>query len=180
MKRLQRAAVLSELVKRMREHDSWCGETHLQKATYILQELVGVELGYDYLLYKHGPFSFDLREELGELVGDGLIRYQPQGPRYGPRITVTPQAENVAEIYPKTIARTANAVEFVAEQLDGRGVVDLERLATAFYVTHEQLAETVEERARMLRSLKPHITEAGALRAVREIDQIISEAGTLS
>ncbi len=65
MKRLQRAAVLSELVKRMREHVSPCGETNLQKATDILQELVGVELGYDYLLYKHGQHPSICARSLG-------------------------------------------------------------------------------------------------------------------
>src|SRR6266508_496167 len=78
MKRLQRAALLTELVEQMRAHDSWCGETHLQKATYFLQELLDVEMDYDFVLYKHGPFSFDLRDELGDFVSDKLIRYQPQ------------------------------------------------------------------------------------------------------
>lgn len=179
MKRLQRAAVLAELVKRMREHESWCGETHMQKATYLLQELVGVDLGYGFVLYKHGPFSFDLREELGDLVGDGMIRYEPQQPPYGPRITVTPQAENVTNIYPKTIARHAKEVDFVAERLDARGVVELERLATAFYVTREAGEESVEARAQRLRSLKPHVSELAAESAVREIDQVIADAAAL-
>lgn len=176
MKRLQRAAILTELVRRMREQESWCGETHVQKATYILQELLGVDLGYDFVLYKHGPFSFDLRDELGELFADGLIRYQAQMPPYGPRITVTDEAESVHEIYPKTLARHADRIGFVAEKLDARGVADLERLATALYVTREAPDATPEERARMLRLLKPHVPDQAALRAVREIDEISAEA----
>src|SRR5919204_6560345 len=118
MKRLQRAALLTELVEQMRAHDSWCGETHLQKATFFLQELLGVDLDYDFVLYKHGPFSFDLRDELGNFVSDKLIRYQPQVPPYGPRIAVTEEGAAVQEIYPKTVARHSDQIAFVAEKLD--------------------------------------------------------------
>ena len=60
MDRLRRAALLTRLIQRLRDRGSWCGETHLQKASLLLQDLTGVPLGFDYILYKHGPFSFDL------------------------------------------------------------------------------------------------------------------------
>lgn len=176
MKRLQRAALLTELVEQMRAQDSWCGETHLQKATFFLQELLDVDLGYEFIVYKHGPFSFDLRDELGELVSDRLIRYQPQLPPYGPRIATTDDAERIQETYPRTLARHQDKIRFVAEKLDARGVVDLERLATALYVTLEAPQTAREERARALRALKPHIPEPLALQAVEEVDQIRTDA----
>jgi hypothetical protein len=180
MKRLQRAALLTELVEQMHEHQSWCGETHLQKATFFLQELLGVDLGYDFIVYKHGPFSFDLRDELGGFVSDKLIRYQPQVPPYGPRITVTDEGENVQEIYPKTVARYADKIAFVAEKLDARGVIDLERLATALYVTLEAPQASDEQRASLLRQMKPHIPEPAALRAVHEVDEIRAQAEAIA
>ncbi len=180
MKRLQRAALLTELVEQMREHESWCGETHLQKATFFLQELLGVDLGYEFVVYKHGPFSFDLRDELGGLVSDKLIRYEPQLPPYGPRIAVTEDAAKVHALYPKTLARHANQIAFVAEKLDARGVIDLERLATALYVTLDAPGAATQTRARSLRELKPHIPEPAALRAVEEVDQIRAEAEAIA
>jgi hypothetical protein len=63
MNRLQRAALLTELADKLREQGSWCGETHLQKATYFLQTLRLVPTGYDFILSKFGPFAFDLAEE---------------------------------------------------------------------------------------------------------------------
>jgi hypothetical protein len=179
MKRLQRAAILTELVEHMRSHDSWCGETHVQKATYMLQELDLVELDYDFVLYKHGPFSFDFRDDLGSFVTDGIIRYEPQPRPYGPRIALTPEANRVREIYPKTLERASEDIEFVAAKVDGRGVVDLERLATALYVTREAILREedggVEARAWRLRILKPHVPEPNAVAAVEEIDKVLSE-----
>lgn len=180
MKRLQRAALLAEVVERMRDQDSWCGETHLHKASYFLQELLGVDFGYEFVLYKHGPFSFDLRDELGELLSDGLVCQEPQRPPYGPRIAVSAEAESVKEMYPKTLRRHGEKIAFIAEKLGARGVVDLERLATALYVTGEAPGASVEERARRLRILKRHVSEQAAFRAVREIDAIRSEGEALA
>lgn len=180
MKRLQRAAVVTALVERMREHDSWCGETHVHKATYIAQELLRIDLGYPFVLYKHGPFSFDLRAELGSFAADRLIRYQPQAPPYGPRIAVTEQGESVQALYSSTVARYADQLDFVAEKLDARGVVDLERLATALYVTRQAPDAGPEERAMMLRLYKPHVPEPAAMRAVEELDNIRAEVEALA
>lgn len=180
MKRLQRAALLTELVEQMRAQNSWCGETHLQKATFFLQGLFDVDLGYEFIVYKHGPFSFDLRDELGELVSDRLIRYEPQLPPYGPRIAATEEGERVQNIYPRTLARHAAKIRFVAEKLDARGVVYLERLATALYVTLEHPQAGQNERVRSLRVLKPHIGEPAALQAVEEVDQIRAGAEALA
>jgi hypothetical protein len=180
MKRLQRAALLTELVEQMRSHNSWCGETHLQKATFFLQELLHVDLGYDFVVYKHGPFSFDLRDELFGFASDKLIRYQPQVPPYGPRITVTPEGERVQNIYPKTVGRYASRIGFVAQTLDALGVIELERLATALYVTLDAPQASPDSRAEMLQRLKPHIAEPAALHAVHEVDQIRAQASELA
>jgi hypothetical protein len=178
MKRLQKAAVLADLISRLREHGSWCGETHVQKATYLLQELGGVDVGYEFVLYKHGPFAFDLRDDLGGFSIDGIIRYEPRQAPYGPRIAITGEAEAVQRIYPKTLERVSAPVEFVAEKIDGRGVVDLERLATALYVT-TKFGGNVPDRARILCELKPHVPRKAAIKAVEEIDEIKEAAAGL-
>jgi len=180
VKRLQRAALLTELVEQMRDQNSWCGETHLQKATFLLEELFDVDLGYDFILYRHGPFSFELRDELQGFASDKLIQYEPQAPPYGPRISVTSQGRSIQATYSQTLGRHADAIAFVAERIDARGVVDLERLATALYVTLETPHASEHDRTQALRALKPHIAEPAALRAIREIDQIRVAAAALA
>ena len=73
MNRLPQAAIVTRLTGRLRDQGSWCGETHLQKAMYFLQELMEVPTGFEFILYMHGPFSFDLRAELTSLRADGLL-----------------------------------------------------------------------------------------------------------
>jgi len=180
MDRIQNAALLLRLIERLREQGSWCGETHVQKATYFLQDLMRVPTPFEFILYKHGPFSFELRDELTALRADGLIDLEPQWP-YGPRIVLTGRSAYIKEISSRTLAKYDDRIAFVADRLGDRGVVDLERLATALYVTKRTHARcSAEERAEELRRLKPHITPESAGSAVAEVDKLVEEAEKLA
>ena len=176
MNRLKKAALLTRLMERLREKGSWCGETHVQKSTFFLQDLMKVPLGFDFILYKHGPFSFDLRDDLTGLRADELVRLEPQWP-FGPRIALTDRSEYIQGIYSKTLEKYDDSITFVAGKLGNKGVTDLERLATAFYVTQRaEAGASVDERIEKLTQLKPHIPSESARAAVEEIDLIIEEA----
>ncbi len=176
MDRLRKAAILTRLMERLRDRGSWCGETHVQKATLILQELMRVPLGFDFVLYKHGPFSFDLRDELTALRGDEVIELQPQSP-YGPRIALTDHTDYIQQMFSKTLERYEAAIAFVAEKVGGKGVAELERLATALFITERaETGSSVDERANQLTKLKPHILPESAVTAVQAVDLMINEA----
>jgi len=55
-----------------------------------------------------------------------------------------------------------------------RGVVELERLATAMWVTSERGDAPPSERAALLRKIKPHINPPDALKALEEIDSLVA------
>jgi hypothetical protein len=64
MERFENASLIVALVEKLRENRSWAGETHLQKATYVLKRVLGVPIEFRFILYKHGPFSFDYATKL--------------------------------------------------------------------------------------------------------------------
>jgi hypothetical protein len=84
MNRLAQEAVIVGLAKRLADTGSWTGETHLQKAAYLLSELRGVDFDFDFILYKHGPFSFELRDELAGMQAEGPLQLFPQPPLWPP------------------------------------------------------------------------------------------------
>ena len=175
MDRFKRVALVTSLVDRLREEGSWCGETHVQKAVYFLQALFDVPSNFEFILYKHGPFSFDLRDELTSLRADELIALEVQLP-YGPRIITTERGKYIQEARTKTVEKWGEAVEFIAEKLGGKDVVELERLATALFVTkNTEEAASVEERAEELTRLKSHIQMDTATNAILELDAIVDE-----
>src|ERR1044071_9771598 len=92
MEHLQRASLLVALNEQLRKAGSWAGETHMQKATYFLQEIMGVPLAFDFILYKHGPFSFELRDELTAMRAHGFVRLEPQYP-FGPTLMTAEKSE---------------------------------------------------------------------------------------
>jgi len=179
MNRMPRAAVIVSLIEALRVKDSWCGETNVQKACFFLQNLTNVPLTLEFVLYKYGPYSFELTDELTSMRADGLLALRVRDPRYGPCYVPGELAGSLLERYPKTIARYAKEVEFVAQRLGGKGVADLERVATALYIRKEAGDTDVSERARQITKLKPHISLSDAQAAIREVDAMFAEAEQL-
>jgi hypothetical protein len=181
MDTIKRFTVLLALLDAMKEQGSWCGETHVQKCVYFLQTMLGVPTGYDYVLYKHGPFSSDLREDLALMRAHSLLGVQAQPYPYGPSLMLGETAHVLKERFSKTWEEYERQHRFVAEKIGRRGVADLERLATALFVTLEiQGGADVERRANYITQLKPHISLEQARRALEEVDKLIAESRELA
>jgi len=175
MERLQRAAVVSSLADALLKSGSWCGETHIQKSVYLLQEICTVPTGFEFVLYKHGPFSFDLSNELMSMRADGLLSVVEQYP-YGPKLVPTEAASAVQKRFPKTTAKYAHAVVFIARQVGSKTVTDLEKLATALYVEREHNIDNTDDWARQINTLKPHVSVDAARVAIEDLRRIENAA----
>lgn len=175
MNRLQKVAIILDLAHELKRKGSWCGELHLQKAVYFLQELVNIPTLYEFILYKYGPFSFELRDELTSMRADGLIKLQLQPSPYGPSLVITEHGEKLKNRFPLTINRYNKKIKFVAKIIGNKDADALEQLSTAFYVTREKLIrKDVNKRAHCIRKLKPQISQDDATNAIRNIDDIIN------
>jgi len=176
MTRAQRVALLTLLNRELQRRGSWCGETHIQKATFFLQELLGVDAGFEFILYRHGPFSFDLRDELASMQADGLLELAARYPGYGPSYYPTQFSETFLERFPKTTARYLSQIQFVADELGSKGVAELERLATSLFLAQSEGIWDPHKRARRLVDLKPHVSLLDARSATAEVDRIIDRS----
>lgn len=177
MKRRQREAVVAVMDQRLDANGSWCGETHLQKAVYFLQTLLRVPTDFDFILYKYGPFSSDLRTELASMRADGFLELVSQPQPYGPSLRVTPVAENqLIKRWPKTLKRHKAAIDFVAAKLGTLGVGNLERLATALWVLREMPDKSKEAQAERLHEIKPHVSLVEATEALEKVERMEGEA----
>ena len=179
MDRQKKAALLTLLADNLRKKGSWCGETHLQKAAYFLQELQKVPVSYDFILYKHGPFSFELRDDLTAMRSDGLFDLLPQWP-YGPTLIPTQKSKKLRQQYSKTLRKYEKKLNFVCDQLGKQNVSELEKLATALYIRLEAPAKSETQRAKQLHSLKPHVSLDDSLDAVKTVDVIAKRAKAAS
>ena len=163
----------------MLKRGSWCGETHIQKATLFLQDMMGVDSGFEFILYRHGPFSFDLRYELSSMQADSLLELTVRREGYGPTYVPTRFSETYLERFPKTTSRYMRQVEFVADELSEKGVAELEKLATAFFILDREGIIPIGKRAQRLVDLKPHISLSDARSACEQVDLLIERAAPL-
>ena len=144
------------------------GETHIQKATYFLQQLLDVPLEFSFILYKHGPFSFDFREFLTYMEAEEFISWQAQPP-YGPSLRKGDMGEALIEQFGNSTSIFDAKVNFVADWLGMKNVAELERIATALYVTQEGVVASPLRVSRLM-ELKPHIDVAQSQAAISELD----------
>jgi hypothetical protein len=171
-----RCTTIIDLIHKLRQGGSWCGETHVQKAMYISQDLANANLGYKFIMYKHGPFSFELKDELSSMRASNIVEFAFPRKDYGPSIRPTDFGERVYRVNRENIDRYEIINSFVADWLATSDVRNLEKIATAYYVTKRHPRESVAARARRISSLKPHVDTIAAEAAVRLVDQKKAEA----
>ena len=174
MLQIDQAGLVLALAEALKKHGSWAGETHVQKASYFLKVMLEVPLNVKFILYKHGPFSFDLRDMLSEMEAADMVKWEPRPLPYGP--SLAPGATSARVVAMSAAVRTfSTQIEFVAEKLAGKKVTELERLATALYVSGDHQTPC-RERPLRINALKPHVSVAEAEAAVNEMDAIRAEA----
>jgi hypothetical protein len=176
MNTLERASLILKLGTCLRQNGSWMGETHLQKGCYFLQTLLEVPTEFHFILYKHGPFSFDLREFLTYMESANFIQWEPQPP-YGPSLKEGDFAKQLTDHFGSVADQYRSQIDFIARRLGTKNVAELERIATALYVTREE-GIAGETRAQRIKELKPHIDPIHIQSALQELDAMIQEAGS--
>jgi hypothetical protein len=167
-------ALLLDLAVQLRKNGSWAGETHVQKAAYVLQELLDVPAGFQFVLYKHGPFSFGLRESLNQMEAERFIELHEQPYPYGPRIGEGKAAPHLwASV--KSLSAVQRKTAFVAKELGNAGVAELERIATALFLEKDSGVAS-KDRVQRLVELKPHVKLPEAILAFRRLEEIRAAA----
>jgi uncharacterized protein YwgA len=173
MQYLERASILLNLLTELSKNGSWCGETHLHKCTLFLQELLKVPLGYEFIFYKYGPYSFELSDEVSRLRGDELVAVAPTPP-YGVRIQPGTNAGLVFEKFHSTSELYRDQINFVASKVGPKSVSELEKIATALWVSlHAEPNQTIT--GEHITNLKPHVKSEEANKALDELKEIMRE-----
>jgi hypothetical protein len=167
-------ALILAVVEGLQQQGSWTGKTHVQKALFLLGASGVLEVPFPFVLYKHGPYSFDAEEELEQMKSYAALDCQAvEG--YGVVLSPGSNAPLVKRLCPLPTA-VQEAVDFVCQSVGRKKVAELEPLATAAWIrTREHVVEpaAVVER---LRQLKPHVGPREAEEADREARRIFEAA----
>lgn len=164
----RRHAIIMAVIDALQERGSWTGKTHVQKALTLLRDSGKVQVPFTFVLYKHGPYSFEIEEELEQLQSYGAIEIEPNIEGYGVTLFAGDMADFPAEQSPLSEPEQ-KAIQDVCSFVGSRNVTELERLATASWITTRERLSTPHEVARRLNRLKPHVSIADAERAYLEV-----------
>ena len=174
MNRLQKATLIVEMLDKMIKKGSWAGETHLQKCVFFLQNMRSVPIGYEFQLYKYGPFSFDLRDDLLQLQAESMVDLSPRSSSYGSSLAPSDTSLLLRKHFPRTLKRYQDEISFVADHFGSLNARDLGRLATAYYFYLKGGNSSDEEIGELVNSVKPYITVSEGADAARQISSIAS------
>ncbi len=135
-----RYALIAELAKRMNGVSPQFGKTALQKFVYFLQEIYGVDCGYEFELYSYGPFAAQLLGDLDLVAHFGCISIEPVlSGTGGYEIAPTEQADSIrsrAEVFLND-ENTAKSLDALVEDFGTQTARDLELRATIVYVERD-------------------------------------------
>jgi len=181
MKRFEKSSIIISLIRRLESQGSWCGETHIQKAIFFLQEISGFQVKFNYLLYYYGPFSFELREKLNEMRAEESLQLIPNPPPYGPSYVIGPLGKRFENIFRELSKPYEKIIDFIAKEvIDQKNVHELESLSTALYFINKYTDLTIEEIAEKIHKLKPHISQNEAIESIKKVKEIKTKAKSIN
>lgn len=161
-------ALILAVVEGLRENGSWTGRTHVQKALFLLGASGKVDVPFNYVLYKHGPFSFDLDEEIEVMRSYAAISVAPQR---GFGVTLSPSSKSShAKLKAPLSPNEERVIADMCAKIGASNVSSLERLATAAWIRTREKLHDEDEIASRLHDLKPHIPKEAALKAAQRIE----------
>lgn len=163
-------AIILAVIEALHRHGSWTGKTHVQKALSLLRDARTADVPFQFVLYKHGPYSFDIEDELEQMQSYGAIAVEPNPAGYGVVLQSSSGARLVSG-FATLMEREKQAIEEVCEFVGNRTVGELERLATASWIRSQEHISDAKQAAERLHTLKPHIPIADAEKAYREITE---------
>ena len=165
-------AYILAVIEGLRKQRSWTGKTHVQKTLFLLESAFGLPLPFQFILYKHGPYSFDVEEELERMKSYEAIR-QTAVPAYGVVLQPGELAGFLKKVAPLKVEEE-DAISRVCEFVGTKDVKDLERLATAAWIRKREGVMENHKIAERLHELKPHIPIHEALRASNEASPLFA------
>ncbi len=160
-------ALILEVIKGLRDNGSWTGKTHVQKTMFLVNEATSVEVPFEFVLYKHGPYSFDIETELEQMKSYNALAVQPIS-NYGVELKPSENAELIKSLSPISQPEKESIGE-ICHFVGAKGVVDLERLATTVWIRNREHITDHNQVAQRVNALKPHISIQEAEAADRTI-----------
>lgn len=168
-----RYALITTIARQFESTGRSLGKTALQKLVFFLQELHGVDVGYEFALYTYGPFCSDLMHDLDITSAmDGVaISYNPDLNEYN--IVPNGNCEAILQRASGFVENNLGAIDNVIAEFGTYTARELELRATIVHAERDahrrEQAITEATLVADVHEIKPHSPVATIQRAVHEL-----------
>ncbi len=172
-----RYGLITELAYRLKDKSAQFGKTILQKMVFLLQEVYGVNCGYQFDLYTYGPFTPQLLQDLDLVETLGGVQIQPVISGFGGYHIVTGEKNDAlrekAEDFLKNPA-VSSAINKLIENFSCFNAKELELISTIVYVDRDMKATsqiiTRDDMVQIVNHLKPKFSLEEICAAVDKLE----------
>ena len=171
----QKHAIILAVIEHLKKHGSWTGKTHVQKALFLVSAATPVNVPFEFVLYKHGPYSFDVEAELEEMLSYGAVVIETDPDGYGVVLRPGANASLIKRLV-RLPGEDEQAIEQVCVFIGERRVTELEPIATAAWIRVREQIDDPQYVAQRLRDLKPHISLPEVRWADKEVVKLLGTA----
>lgn len=168
----KRYALIAELVSRLEKISPQLGKTALQKLVYLLQEIYGIEAGYDFELYTYGPYTSRLLQDLDQVEALEGVKVSLVASALG-GYSISPGEKN-KELRKKadkflSSEKVKAGIDRLIKEFGNLWAKDLELRSTIVYaVRNNSVLYEYNELAELVHEIKPKFSKA-------EIESVVNE-----
>jgi hypothetical protein len=165
-------ALILGMVENLRNEGSRTGKTHIIKGLMLAAAAKAEDVPFEFFLYKHGPYSTDIEENLEQMQSYGALTIAPAFDGYG--VILKPgEMARYAKLRAPLSEEEEKAIGRVCQLIRSKNVGQLERLATAAWIRTRLGIQESDAVALKLTELKPHVSLSDALDADREVSAFL-------
>jgi uncharacterized protein len=157
-----RYGLIADLASKLSSKSPQFGKTVLQKIIFLLQKIYKVNLGYEFKLYTHGPFSAEVLNDLDytQSLGGVQINYVQSG---GYEISPGVENESLRDRAHNFLVDKEQILEKAIEEFGRFSAKELELHSTIIFVDQD-IKQTGQSFPRerfvlLVSEIKPHFTK---------------------
>lgn len=168
-------ALIAELAQRLQTQPSQFGKTSLQKMIYLLQELKGVPIGYQFCLYTHGPFAAQILGDLDLVEALGAVKVQYVISGFGGyQISPGNECESIRCKASEFLKENKETIDEVVNQFGKYSAKELELRSTIVYLDRDVKRSNKnlnrDSFIRLVKKIKPRFNEGTIAKALDELE----------
>lgn len=173
----KRQALILFIVRKLSEQKGWHGTLFVQRFIYLLQELLDVPLDLFFILYKHGPYSFELEEILTFLLERRFLKLKVPRNQLSPTLVPGRHAAYYDKKFKMEKSLLDPKVAWLIEKVNKIPFGELTLVTYALYMLKQLQSQGKDEKDLVseMHKLRPVFSEKAITEAADTLKQLMHE-----